>query len=175
MNHAAQLIDLVDEEGTIIGQKKRSDVNKQADLYHTVFVILRTPEGAIVLSEIPDRTDLPNLYAGKVGPTVSTIRRHRESADEASKRAIKNELFLDDVQPSKIGESYIVLPDGHRKYMSVYLAVHALPKDFSHSDITSLRAFTKAELEKEIETHEAKFALTFLAVRKHYEGALLSA
>jgi hypothetical protein len=43
MDHATQLVDLVDQAGAVTGSKPRQAIDKAVDLYHTVFVIVRTP------------------------------------------------------------------------------------------------------------------------------------
>lgn len=173
MEHALQLVDLVDEKGVIVGTKKRQEIHKQTDLYHTVFTILITPKKQLVLSKIPARTDLPNLYTSLLGCTVATIRRHNETSDEASVRSLENELRLGVVSSSKLGESFQVLSDGHRKHMSVYYAVHTKPDNFSRTDIESLQLFTYKELINKLKEHSNTFTPSFLAVWGKYSKDLL--
>lgn len=162
-------------DGTIVGTKQRQQINKQIDLYHTVFTMLKTPDNKLVLSKIPDRKDLPNLYPGKLGATAVTIRRHDEAADIASIRAVKNELLIEDTKPAHLGNSYLVLSDGRKKYMSVFLATHETPMDFSRQDIESLATFSNADLDQAIESDESQFTLTFLAIWNKYRENLFVA
>ncbi|HEX8762797.1 MAG TPA: hypothetical protein VF733_03485 [Candidatus Saccharimonadales bacterium] len=173
MKHALHLVDLVDKSGAVVEAKKRQDIQKRTDLYHTVFTVLITPQKQIVLSKIPNRTDLPNLYAGLVGCTVATIRRHGETADEASIRSLQNELGLEDVSPKKLGESFRVLTDGNPVYMSVYCVVHTAPGDFSRTDIESLQVLTFKELTNALKKHPSAFTPSFLAVWQEYNTDLL--
>lgn len=172
MNHEVQEVDLVNEVGTVVGAKQRREIQKQVDLYHTVFTMLITPEGEILLSKIPERHDLPNIYPGLLGATVATIRRHGEAADEASVRSLKNELQLENVTPAKIGEGYQQLPNGVRKYMSVYCVVSPKPSAFSRQDIETLYLFTYDELAHKLETHSELFAPTFVAIWDKYRRGL---
>ncbi len=173
MEHALHLVDLVDKDGSVIGVKKRRDIQKETDLYHTIFTILVTPDKRIVLSKVPDRKDLPNLCSGSLGCTVATIRRHEETSVEASLRSLENELYLRDVSSIKLGEYFQVLNDGHQKYMSVYYAVHPIPDDFSHTDIESLQLLTHNELTKALEEHPSLFSPSFRAVWEKYSKDLL--
>jgi hypothetical protein len=172
MDHASHLVDIVNEDGTVASTKTRQEIDKKTDLYHTVFVILKTPANKVVLSKIPDREDLPNLYAGTLGPTVSTIRRHEETDDEAGMRAVKRELYIEDLSLTKLGEDYLVLPDGHRKYMSVYLGTHSLPSEFSHEDIESLNPLNSDEIEEQLKTKPEIIAPTFQAIWQKYKKDL---
>jgi len=174
MNHAEHLVDLIDENGRTVGNKQRQEINKSVDLYHTVFVVLCTPDHKLILSKIPERTDLPNVYAGRLGATVATIRRHNETPDEAGIRAVNTELFIKTTQLKHLGDTYLILPDGHRNYMSVYKCTHTMPEDFSNKDIETLQAFSQGEFDNAIGTDKGKFSLTFLAIWQKYQENLLS-
>ncbi|HEX6258650.1 MAG TPA: hypothetical protein VFZ48_04175 [Candidatus Saccharimonadales bacterium] len=174
MNHADYLVDLVDNNGAVTGSKKRQRIVKSVDLYHTVFIILYTPDHHFILSKIPTRRDLPNLYSASVGATAATIRRHGESSDQASLRAVKNELLIDDARLKHIGDSYLELPDGHRTYASIYCGTHFLPEDFSHKDIESLEVFGPNDLDNAMRSNKGAFAPTFLAIWQKYREKLLA-
>lgn len=164
MNHGMQEVDLVNEAGIVVGTKKRREIHKQVDLYHTVFTLVITPKEEVLLSRIPERRDLPNIYSGLLGATVATMRRHDETANEASIRSVKNELQLENIAAVKIDEGYQQLPNSVRKYMSVYCAVHPKPDSFSRQDIEALYPLTYDELAQELEIHPELFAPTFVAI-----------
>ena len=167
------LVDLVNDDGAVVGAKKRHDIQKLTDLYHTIFTILITPEKQLVLSKVPARTDLPNLYVGQLGCTLATIRRHDETSDEASLRSLENELYLKDITASKLGEYFQVLPDGQRTYISIYYVIHAVPSDFSHNDIEGLQLLTHQELVEAMGKSPDTFAPSFLAAWERFNKDLL--
>ena len=173
MKHAEQLVDLVDENGVVTGTKQRQLIDKATDLYHTVFNVLRTPDHKLILSKIPQRTDLPNLYFGLLGATAATIRRHDETAAAAAKRAANDELYITDAQLTHLGDRYLVLPDGHRKYMSVFVGTYPVPTDYSHTDIEDLVSFDRHTLQETLENHKDQFSLTFLAIWQQYQQDIL--
>lgn len=173
MNHAEYLVDLVDEAGTVIGTKKRSQINKGVDLYHTVFVALCTPDHKLILSRIPQRKDLPNLYAQQLGLTAAAIRRHGEASVDAGQRVIRKELGIDNAAPTHIGDCFAKLSNGHKSYMSVYLINHPMPHKFSRIDIEHLLAFSKNELVGAIKTNKDNFAPTLLTIWQKYKNTLL--
>jgi hypothetical protein len=174
MNHAEYLVDLVDENGTIVGSKPRREINKSTDLYHTVFVILRTRGNELILSKIPERKDLPNIYPGSIGATAATIRRHNETPGQASIRAVKNELYIEDAQLTHLSDGYAVLPDGRENYMSVYRGTHSAPEEFSHIDIGSFVTFGQVELDDALRSNRGQFAPTFLAIWQKCQKGLFS-
>lgn len=173
MEHASHLVDLVSETGAVVGVKKRSEIDKLTDLYHAVFVVLCTPDGKLLLSEIPQRKDLPNLYAGKIGLTAGTIRRHNETPSEAASRVAKKELGIQNIHLTYVGENFLMLPDGHQRYISIYRALHALTNAFNHMDIESIDAFSKPELDDALKANPASFTPIFLAVWQKYQTELL--
>jgi len=168
MEHALQLVDLVDQYGSVLGVKERRNIQKETDLYHTVFTLLVTPERQIVLSKIPARSDLPNLYAGLLGCTVTTIRRHAETPDRASLRSLENELHVRDATSQKLGDTFQVLRDGRRQYMSMYYTVHPVSDDFSRTDIESLQAFSYDLLNRAVEESPNLFTPSFLVTWERY-------
>lgn len=174
MNHAEYLVDLVDKTGAVVGGKKRREINKAIDLYHTVFVILCTPDRKLILSKIPSREDLPNRYSAKLGATVATIRRHKESPEQASRRAVKSELLVDDVHLRHLEDTYLELPDGHATYASIYCGTCSAPKDFSRRDIEQLATFSQDGLDNMTRQNGAMFAPTFLAIWRKYREKLFS-
>jgi hypothetical protein len=172
MNHAEHLVDLVDKDGNVVGNKQRQEIDKTIDLYHTVFVVISTPDNKLILSKIPSRTDLPNLYAGNIGATVATIRRHNETADEASSRVVNAELFIKEVQLTHIGDTHLMLPDERNMYASVYRGIHVTPKDFSHKDIESLLVLNRSDLDEAVRVDKTRFSSTFLAIWQKYKNNL---
>ncbi len=170
--HASQLVDLVDESGVVVGNKPRKAINKQVDLYHSVFVLLVTPDKKLVLSQIPRRDDLPNLYAGKLGSTIATIRRQGETAVTAAHRAAAAELFCHHPQLHHLGDQYQAFADGHRTYTSVYYYMGDPAPSFSATDIRSLVAMTADELEAQIRHDAGQFAPTFAAIWSRHRRQL---
>jgi len=168
MKHAAYEVDLVNEQGLPIGTKTRQEIQKATDLYHTIFVLLNTPEGRLLLTEIPERTDLPNMYPGLLGVTVATIRRHLETPDQAASRAVAKEVYIEDLPLTKMGDHYTELPDGRRQYISLYSGVHAMPEEYSHTDISNLQAFTPDEITKNLATEPQRFAPAFVDIWQRY-------
>lgn len=137
MEHGSYKVDLVDENGVVVGAKPRRDIDKKYDTYHTIYVLLVTPEGGLVLSRIPERNDLPNLYAGQLGATAATIRRSGESPMAAARRAVARELYIDDASVVPVGGG-LFSTDGRQTYVSVYYIVASAPEVYSATDIADV-------------------------------------
>lgn len=172
MEHGAYFVDIFDQHGHLAGQKRRRDIDKSKDIYHTIYIFLITPEGEVVLAHIPEREDLPNMYAGQIGASVATIRRHDESTIRAAQRAAARELFIDDAEVHELGEEMLVLDDGHRTLASVFYLVSEPPETFSKTDLAGFEVMTPAKVSRELQEHPEKFAPTMQNLWQKYVKSL---
>jgi hypothetical protein len=182
VDHQDQLVDLVDETGKPVGTKRRQDIDKWADLYNGVYVLLLDPSAVslqhrvdVVLSRIPERLDLPNRYSRRLGTTVATIRRHGETPNQAAWRALNSEVFSSGGQLRLLGQEFRVLRDGgqeHRTYMSAYSLEATVPSSFNRRDITELQAMTPRMLDTLLNDNPAQFAPTLVALWTAYRDQL---
>jgi hypothetical protein len=172
MEHAAHMVDILDEKGKIVGQKHRRDINKNDDIYHVVFVLLITPKGELVLGVIPAREDLPNIFTRQMGTTVSTIRRSDETALEAAKRSVERELFIDQADLQFLGEQIFDLPGSARKFVSCYYLVADPPSTFSVIDIDTLVVVTPQQLRGLLLSHGDEVAPTLRMFWESYHSKL---
>lgn len=172
MEHGSHLIDIVDEHGTVVGTKRRHAVDKKTDRYHTVFTLLITPAGEVVLGRIPARTDLPNLYIGQLGVPTATIRRSDETPLAAAQRSVERELFIDSAEVVSIGEALLDLADGRQVYASVYYLVADVPETYSETDIDELIAIAPRELMERMRRQPPQFAPTFLKLWAQFHDRL---
>lgn len=172
MQHNVHQVDILNEQGAIISTKRRIDVQKTRDIYHTIHVLLVTPLGEVVVSTIPLREDLPNLYAGKIGTTVATIRRTGESASEAAQRAVSRELFIDEMPLTRVGERMYRLPSQRLNFMTVFYGVTDVPESYSLLDIDSLIVMSPKEIDRMIRDNPDEVAESLTAVWQDCRAAL---
>ncbi len=172
MEHGTHHVDLVDENGHVVGSKPRRDINKHKDTYHSIYIVLISPVGEVVLARIPTRTDLPNLYSGQLGVPAATIRRSRESPLSAAKRSAQRELFIDAADVVPVGGGLFNLPDNRQTYVSVYYLVGNPPETYSTTDIGEMVTFTPRELRERMEEHPEQFAPTMLEIWRRYSDRL---
>jgi hypothetical protein len=172
MNHRDYLVDLVDENGSVVGSKRRDEIDKSKDRYHGVYVQLLTPNREVVLGRIPQRTDLPNRYTHLWGTTAAAIRRQSETAEEAAKRALFRELYMAGAEVNLLGEGLIKLPDEREVYMSAFYSLAKRPSRFSNLDIEELRTISPSRLVEEMGIDPEQFAPTLLAFWDKYADNL---
>ncbi len=147
MEHGTYPVDILNKDGLVIGAKARRTINKEVDIYHAVYVLVVTPNKQMLLSIIPPREDLPNLYTRQFGVTMATIRRTGETAAAAAKRGISRELFIDEAEPVCVGESMESFKDGRCTYISLFYLEGPVPDSFSVIDVGQLESMSRAKFE----------------------------
>ena len=172
MEHGRHLVDLVDENGLVVGTKQRRDIDKNRDTYHAVYTILVSPVGQVILARIPERRDLPNLYIGKLGVPAATIRRSGESPMAAAQRSVARELYIDDAKVVPVGGGLLKLHDGRQTYTSLYYMVSNPPETYSSTDIGGLTTFNPRDLRDRMAEHPEEFAPTMLLLWERYQDRL---
>ena len=171
MEHAAHEVDILNEAGKVIGTKRRRDIDKAHDIFNTVYVFLITPTGEVVLTNIPEREDLPNLFAGKLGTPVATIRRSHETAAHAAQRGVARELFIDEADVHFIDESMREL-SGRKSLASVFSMVGEPPRTYSKTDIGGLVTITPKELDRQMQESPENFAPSLQELWHSYRSEL---
>jgi len=174
MEHADQQVDIVNQNGLPVGTKLRRDVDKRHDLCHNIFVLVTAPDKRIILSEIPARNDLPNLYSGLLGATVATIRRHDENKLQAAERACAAEIYVNQPELTEHAEWYQRFADGTQKYITVYQLAGLALEEHSPQDIAHLKYMTPSEVNEAMQTGPERFAPTFQSVWARCQSALFA-
>jgi hypothetical protein len=172
MEHNSHHVDILDRAGNIVSTKRRIDIRKPQDIYHTIHILLVTPCGEIILGNIPVREDLPNLYAQQMGTTAATIRRCGETAAEAAERCATRELFIDHMPMTLIGEHMYALPQDRHNYISAFYGVADAPESYSLLDIDGFAVVTPRDLDRMILQHSEKIADPLIAIWREYRGKL---
>lgn len=172
MQHDFYPVDILDSKGNIVGQKRRIDIDKSKDIFHSTHVLLVTPKGEVVMSIIPLREDLPNVYAGKLGTTVATIRRSGETPLEAATRSVSRELFIDKMPLVLLGEALEPLPPKPLNLFTVYCGVSEVPESYSLLDIDGLIVMAPREIDTMLESEPESFAYSFIKIWELYRDKL---
>lgn len=167
------MVDILDSNGSKIGEKPRQEIDKSIDLYLTVHIVLITPEQEVVVSKIPTRNDLPNLYAERWGTTAATIKRSGETASQAAIRCLARELNIE-AKELDLFDLTNYTKDQEGKFYSAYILKHPLPKSFSQLDIQELKEISLSKLQEEVIQNPQKFAPQLIEIVKNFDYNLLS-
>jgi hypothetical protein len=114
-------IALVGEGGQPLGSKARSEITA-SDTYHSVFVLVITPQKELLL-----RT----LDSGKLSATGMAICLAEEQPEDAAKRALPWPSLL-----HHLGDQLYTLP-GQKTYGSVFYAVSEPPEDAAYTTLSA--------------------------------------
>jgi hypothetical protein len=161
---ADYLVDVLDHSGRVIGQKRRQDIDKRVDIFHSVHVVLVTPEGEAVLSIIPERDDLPNLYANLLGTTMATIRRYDETAEEAVRRGLDTELLIGDAKLTQVRDGMITLSDGRPVWLTAFVMTADRPELYQNLHVGELLLIEPEGVDVAMVVHSDRFAPTLKAI-----------
>jgi hypothetical protein len=173
MEHGSHYVDVLDESGEVIGKKLRKEIDKRTDIYNTTHILLITPQGEVVLSLIKERNDLPNLYSGHYGATIATINRSGEIPEEAARRAISRELFIDHADVHFVGEGFEATPqDALKSFISFFYFVGEPPATFSKTDLSTLVRFSPNDVSRQLAEHPNEFAPIFTLLWEKYSDLL---
>ncbi len=165
------LINILDEAGNSIGQKKREDIDRYHDILPATHVIVLTPQKEIVLVGIAQHADQKRTWIGKLGNSAATFIRSGEKDEEAALRALKNDLNISDVQLTFLGKKLYNLPEGIRRWVSTFVCEFAGPFTFNPNEVLDLHSFSREDLAKELKNQQ-NFAPTFLAMWEDYQSKL---
>jgi len=113
MQEKEALIDIFDEDGTMIEHKERGDVNKRTDILKVVQIMLINDEGKVFVTKLGE-----GLYQGKWASSAAGIVRHDEALADAASRTLKRELGVS-TELTWDGENFYNF-DGIKRFMSVF-------------------------------------------------------
>ncbi|HYE59664.1 MAG TPA: hypothetical protein VEA18_00565 [Candidatus Kapabacteria bacterium] len=158
MEHGEYMIDLLNEEGIVVGQKKRKDINREKDILHSVYIVLFTTKKECLLSIVPTAT----IYGGMLGVTSATFVRQGETSLEAATRSLRNDFGFTEVPLTFLGEKMHTFTGNIRRLSGIYYGF------ISALNNKDLKRFTRDSLVKEI-TKGGDFAPSFKTIYLEYE------
>ncbi|MDD9912772.1 MAG: NUDIX domain-containing protein [Alphaproteobacteria bacterium] len=111
----AELLDIVDENDVVIGQKSRDDVYEKGLMHRTVQVLVINEAGELIVQwRSAHKKKNPRVFMASVGETVQA----GESYEDAAVRGLKEELGATDVELKPLGLIKIRNTDSPRNSMA---------------------------------------------------------
>lgn len=160
------LVDIFDGEGTVIGQKKREEIEKDRDIVHTVYIFVFTPEKELWIATL---SETATLYGGKFGSTAAGMVRHGEDALQAARRTLTYELGIESWAAVVLGTDVVTLSDGVVRMMSVVSLVYDGWVENRDGTVTEMKEVDRYNLEQLL-NDRFLFAPSFLAVWERYQA-----
>ncbi len=121
MQEASSRIALFNEQGTVIGDKPRADIDKRTDILGGIYVLLLNGANHVYLTQQRD-----SLWAGKWGVSCGGLLRVGEKPAEAAHRTAIRELGSDPFIFSGQNVGYHSF-DGVRRYVHAFCGAPILP------------------------------------------------
>ena len=172
MDEGVFLVDLVNDKGEVVGQKRHSSLDPVKDMFHAVHVLMVTPAGEVVLSKGSNVKNPKADNAGQFGSTAISIRRSEENADAAAIRALSRELFITDAQLVWVGDKFNTFADGRHSFTSMYYLVDEMPKKVKNRPSGKFKALSGKRIKKEVLDNPGNFAPSFIRLWETYSAQL---
>ncbi|AYG83839.1 putative Nudix hydrolase YfcD [Streptomyces hundungensis] len=151
MNPADEILDIVDENDTVIGQARRAEVYARGLRHRCVFILARDAAGRIfVHRRTPDKLVFPSLYDMFVGGVVGA----GESYDDAALREAEEELGVQGL-PRPAPLFTFLYENGEQSWWSsVYEVRCEVPVHPQVEEVAWHTFLPLAEVERRIDTWE---------------------
>lgn len=157
-----ELLDVLDEDGRVIGQAPRDDVHAQGLLHRCVHVFVFTPRGELWLQQRAlDRHLWPGLWTSSASGHVDAGERE----EQAAAREAREELGLD-LQPRRVGE--FRFHDAHENELAGLWEARTAEAPRTSPEVMALKAVDRRELAALRQHQPASFAPSFAAALRAY-------
>ena len=113
MQEGSALIDVLDTNGKVLGQKRRDEIDRTHDIVRMILILLFNAKNELFLTQ-PTESAWPGQWASSAAGLV----RHGEQPEAAARRTLVRELGLHTPLQS-LGEKYYNF-QGVRRYMTVF-------------------------------------------------------
>lgn len=164
------IVQLFDSEGNATSTKERNKIDKSKDLCFSVHVLVFTPSKEIVLAQIPVKTNYPEIDAGKIKSTATSLLRVEETPQQAAKRAIKEELSLTEATPLLLGRHFHEFQNDMKRWVDVYYLINQENSvSFKDENTNQLLYFNRLNLTEKISNERDSFTLTFQFIWDTYK------
>jgi isopentenyl-diphosphate Delta-isomerase len=164
---ASALIDWVDAADRPIAKVKRSEVFSRRAGFRVVHIFLFNEDGHLLLQQLGRNRDRNPL---KWGSSVAGYLKAGEDYFEGATRRVREELGLT-TPLTKFG-SAVMLDEGARKFISLYLTSASEATVAEPAHIEALRFESMLEIRSQVERWPGNFTATFLFLFRFYLSTL---
>ena len=163
------IVQLFNDKGTATNTKERHDIDKNKDLCFSIHVLVFTPSKEVILAKIPSKTSYPEIDAGKIKSTATSLLRAEETPQIAAKRAVKEELNITEATPLLLGRHFHEFPNGMKRWMDIYYFVNQENGlTFKKENTNDLLYFNRMDLSEKISNQPNDFTYTFQFIWEQY-------
>lgn len=141
-----ELVEVVDEDGTVVDVVTRREMREGRLRHRTVFVLVQSTDGRVLVHQrSPDKDIWPGWWDMAVGGVVGA----GEDWDDAARREVSEEIGVDAVpEPLDDGRLAAYEDDMVSLVGRRYRLVHDGPFAFADGEVVQARFVTRAELDE---------------------------
>jgi isopentenyl-diphosphate delta-isomerase len=166
-----EMVDVVDEENTVLYQVTKSEAHTKGLLHRTVIAELKNSCGQwIMVKQAADRQDA-GQYVSPMGGHVTA----GETEEEAMTREVLEEMGLTDFKYRYVGKAIYrrtVLGRDEHHYFILFETFSDAEPHISHESV-GYKSFTEEELKRTLKERPEEFGAAFHFVVKAFYPALL--
>jgi isopentenyldiphosphate isomerase len=137
-----ELVDVVDEHDRVVRVATRREVRAHRLLHRSVFVLVRAPDGAVLVHR---RADTKDIWPGRWDLAAGGVVASGESTDDAARRELAEELGIVDVVPRLLGRGTYADAEV-AELATVYEVTWDGPVRFADGEVVEARWVPAAEL-----------------------------
>lgn len=166
------LVDILNEQGQVIGQKRRSEIDRFADILHSAFVLLVTSKARIMIVKIADGSVPKNPFAGLWGCSAATFVRSGEAAITAAERSLYSDLgIMGELIP--LSEEMVVWPNGMKRKASVFTCQYDKDDFVPRKEaVETWKQMTQSSIENAMRLNPQEFAPSFVSFYESHHRRL---
>lgn len=167
----AEMVDVVNEKDEILYKTSKSKAHKLGLLHRTVIGGVKNTKGEwLLVKQAGDRQDA-GQYVSPIGGHVRT----GESEEEALQREALEEMGLKEFEYHLVGKAIFNREVLGRKENHLFILYEIISNDepILNHEAVDVKAFTKVELKKKIQTNPKMFGDAFYFILRNFYNELL--
>jgi len=152
----SELLDVINEEGEVIGQETREKVHSQGLFHRGAHVLVFDENGSLLLQKRSPNTE---ISPGAYDISMSEHVKSGEDFHEAALRGLKEELGITGAAIQKLMRFKLVYGPGDRKMSEIYKCRYGGRVAVDEDEVTSATFVPLGDVEGMLVEDEKKFAL----------------
>ena len=169
MNPSEEMLEVIDDQGNVIGLSSRSECHKNPKLLHrTVHVLIFTSTGQLVLQR---RALTKDIQPGKWDTSVGGHLSPGETVQACAEREMNEELGINHVRLHFL-QQYTWRTDRESERVVTYKAIHNGPFTPQKNEIDCIRTWKKEDIFQSLGTgiFTPNFEYEWHLYQRHIQG-----
>ena len=162
----AELLDIVDENDNVIGQKERDACLKEKLLHRAIHVFVFNSKGDLLLQK---RSSQKKTYPGLWTSSCSGHVSSKQTYEEAAVRELKEELGINVASLEEV-EKFKDLNPIDMEIAKLFKVFHEGPFDFSKDEVNEVKFVPLGKLKEDMKKSPEKYTPDFALALSIFEA-----